>query len=254
MKPATKLAGGVVATSFAVAGVILAQGRMRPNNGVADDASWSTDTLGDAYQSACNSWPQVCLDPADCQSDCTGHSPGDLDNCNRVCGGGGAGGLGLVASYVPGPDEGRVQTISSSATPPTIAFYYQESLGHFENRPGGACYTASENATYFKVALIGGTITACRYRASWDTAYYACAPGVIQALNAGASIVVNTDRFIIDPTTCLPRDPLVGHLGFNQVAWLDVELTSGSATTLRRVQFVKNPHTGPHEPPFPPTP
>ncbi|HET9317326.1 MAG TPA: S8 family peptidase [Vicinamibacteria bacterium] len=148
----------------------------------------------------------------------------------------------LWANYRPLRAAPRTIFTSTRENPPEFHFWYDESLGSFEQRPGGACYAGQNNPSYLYVRTSSPTIRSCRYQASWDAAPVQCPREVVSLLNSGTLIVLNTDRWQRNPSTCALYTPLREILPFGQVGWLRMDLvTADGSTYTRRVNFVKDP-------------
>ncbi|MEM7243879.1 MAG: DNRLRE domain-containing protein [Acidobacteriota bacterium] len=150
--------------------------------------------------------------------------------------------LQLVASYVPHLGATRTEHASSSPNPPTqVDFFYDPNLGSFEERQGGACADGPDNPTYFTIRIQkepGTTITACNFHGSWDdNGPFDCQPGHVAIANDGTEVILNTDDFITDPTTCDLRFPMEPHVRFNEPHWFEVTLWVGGNPYTRRVNL-----------------
>lgn len=144
-----------------------------------------------------------------------------------LCGGGPS----LVGSYVPFEGAARTELVSTSSNPPLFDFYYEQSSGNFEQRPGGACHQGQNNPTYLKLRYEGPDIFSCSYQASWDSQPNDCSTDIVDRLNMQHEFVLNTDRLATDPGECVLWSPPRVHLPFNQPAWMHVDLTTTSGTS-----------------------
>jgi hypothetical protein len=162
----------------------------------------------------------------------------------------------FIASYVPYVDAPRETFASTSANPPAFDFFYDQSLGHFEERPGGVCNAGQNNPTYLMVRFVlppGQQAQACSFRASWDSQWINCNANHLNLVNSGTWVILNTDRFGRVPTPPCPLEqPLRSILPFNQLGWFHVNLTVNGDARSRRVNFIKTLDIGP--PPPPPVP
>ncbi len=162
----------------------------------------------------------------------------------------------IEASYVPKNGSPRTSVFSSSGNPPPFDFYYDEWLGHFEQRPGGACQFGQENPTYLKIRARlqpGQPVTWCNFRASWDSAWVDCTNTHKNILNSGTWVTLNTDLYGRQSTQPCPFwSPPRLHLPFNQNAWFHINMTVGGTTHARRINFVKRRVR--FEPPMPEIP
>jgi hypothetical protein len=145
----------------------------------------------------------------------------------------------LQASYVPALSAPRTTYTSTSSNPPSFNFYYNQSLGNFEQRPGGACNTGQNNSTYLMVRYVGPPMQGCSFQASWDAGPVTCTPGQVAFLNSSQWLVLDTDVFGTDPSTCALYNPQRNVLPFNQLGWFNVNLSIAGQTTTRRLNFVK---------------
>lgn len=150
----------------------------------------------------------------------------------------------LTATYLPEANTTRQAFETRQAHPATsINFYYVPTPANFEQRPGGACQNGYDNPAYFKLSLHGNvSISTCRFQASWDPSELPCPQAAIDAFNTpGREIVINTDEFVTDPTTCqvAPGLPQV-HLHNATSAFMRILFDVGGATYVRRVDFIKH--------------
>ena len=141
--------------------------------------------------------------------------------------------------------EGAPLTIVSSisANPPAFDFYYNETEGYFEQRPGGVCHTGQNNPNYLKIRAglpPGQQVSACTFRASWDSEWYECATDQLDWLNSGTWITLNTDLRKRTPVwPCPLAPPPNAHLAFDEPAWMHVNMVVNGVTHSRRINFVK---------------
>jgi hypothetical protein len=153
--------------------------------------------------------------------------------------------LRLDATYKPTATSARVlyETNRAHPDPPPIAFYYDSNPNvGFEHRLGGVCGPLSDNPSYLKLSLRANmSISSCRFQASWDDAELPCPQYAVDALNAHQEIVINTDYFAVDPSTCVPFIPTITpHLATGAPGFMRIFFDVGGATYARRVDFVKN--------------
>ncbi len=147
----------------------------------------------------------------------------------------------LTASYVPAPGQARTEFRSEQENPTPFDFYFDESAGSFEERPGGVCHTGQNNPTYLKISYDGPAITDCSFQASWDQQPQTCSPGARAALNGGQEITLSTDRYRIDTSTCQAIQPLELHLPFHSIGWMRLDVTTAEGSFSREVRFIKRP-------------
>lgn len=147
----------------------------------------------------------------------------------------------LVASYIPAPGQARAEFRSEQQNPTAFDFYFDQSAGSFEQRPGGLCNTGQNNPTYLKIHYVGPEITSCSFQASWDDQAQACSPGARAALNVGQEITLSTDRYRIDTSTCQAVQPHELHLPFHSVGWMRLDVTTAAGSFTRAVRFIKRP-------------
>ena len=145
----------------------------------------------------------------------------------------------MIASYVPRQGFPRTTFTSTSQNPPSFDFFYNEALGNFEQRPGAPCNGGQNNPTYLKVNFQTPPISACSFQASWDSAPITCSAAHVQAVNSGAVITLNTDRYGTNPATCQLFQPLRSVLPFNQPGWFRVNLVINGVTYTRRINIIK---------------
>lgn len=147
----------------------------------------------------------------------------------------------LEASYLPAPGAQRVEYESGQALPPeNLAYFYNQNLGHFEQRPGAPCNTGQNNSTYFTLSLESERpIDSCSFQASWDSQALACNPAVRDVLNAGTPIVINTDNFRYNPATCQLFNPYQAHVFSGVNHWMRATFFINGRAYERRVNFVK---------------
>jgi hypothetical protein len=146
----------------------------------------------------------------------------------------------LIASYVPFEGGPRTSYTSTSANPPSFHFFYDQPAGNFEQRPGGACNTGQNNQTYLNVRVQAPAANACSFQGSWDSAPTTCTAGHLSVINSGQTVILNTDLFGTNPSTCQLTQPLKSILPYNQVGWFNVDLRIGTTWYTRRVNFIKD--------------
>ncbi|MFV8756438.1 hypothetical protein ACNOYE_38310 [Nannocystaceae bacterium ST9] len=147
--------------------------------------------------------------------------------------------VGLIASYRPASGAARVTRKAYGEHVPSLSYFYDESLGHFEQRPGAPCNAGQNNSTYLTMRYEGAdTIDGCQFQASWDAAPVTCSPAVIANLDAGVEAVINTDLHAHDPATCQPFDESI-HVGFGTREWLRVDFVIDGQTYRREFEFTK---------------
>jgi len=147
----------------------------------------------------------------------------------------------FVASYVPAPGASRVTYESVEANPAEIlSYHYDESLGNYWERPGETCNTGQNNTTYFQVRLKSDLpIQTCNFQASWDNQQIDCSQGVRDLLNSGAWIVLSTDDYDTDPSTCQLFDPLRPHVFPGVEHFMRATFFVNGMAYERRVRFTK---------------
>lgn len=149
--------------------------------------------------------------------------------------------VGWVASFVPGPGQARRSVSTFGDFVPAISYYFDESLGHFEQRPGAPCHTGQNNPTHLKMRYEGAQpLDACTFQFTWDAAPISCSSTMLANLNAGVEAVINTDLRVHMPVgpNCPIADTTI-HSGFGvpQSVWLDFEIAG--ETYRREMQFTK---------------
>ncbi len=149
-------------------------------------------------------------------------------------------GQSLIASYLPAGGGARTTFTSTSANPTAFRFYYDESLGNFEQRSGGACYDGYSNPGYLTVRYAGEGIDSCSFRADWDAAPIPCSAAHIAALQGGTEITIPTDDYVIDPGTCRRTTPLVPRVRRNENHWWELNVVRGGQSFTRRVNFIQD--------------
>ena len=149
----------------------------------------------------------------------------------------------LEASFVPGVGQPRTSIFSTSDNTPAFGFHYNESSGHFEQRPGGVCNTGQNNSTYLQIRALlppGQQVTACTFRASWDSHWSTCQAPHLNWLNSGVWITLNTNYYGRVPSPPCPyQSPMVVHFPFNENGWMHVNMTVGGIVHSRRINFFK---------------
>jgi hypothetical protein len=147
--------------------------------------------------------------------------------------------IALEASFLPVPAGARTTVRAGLVDPPAFVFFYDDTLGSYQRRPGGPCHTGQDNPTYLKIRLVGSAAQGCSFQASWDPTPIACSPAQLDALNSGAWIPLNTDAVQVDGTTCQPTAPPVPHLPVGSSAWFKVQLLIDGETHARTLAFSK---------------
>lgn len=145
----------------------------------------------------------------------------------------------LIASYVPYQGGARRTFTSTSSTPRSFTLYYDEAAGNFEQQPGGPCNTGQNNPTYLKLTFQMPTITDCSFRGSWDSAPTLCTAEHVSFINSRGTMLLNTDRYAIDPSTCQPFSPLRSVLPSNTLAWFKVNVKINGTTYTRVINYMK---------------
>lgn len=116
-------------------------------------------------------------------------------------------GVEIQAEYVATAGAAPSKRWVGTDTTPTIRFHYDESLGNFEQRPGGACHAGQNNPTYLTIKYMGPTIRGCTFRTHIDPTPIACSPWLVSVFNNRQEIVVPSDELSTDPATCQLFDP-----------------------------------------------
>jgi hypothetical protein len=126
-----------------------------------------------------------------------------------------------------------------------VSFAYDDrSTGaNFEQRPGGACPAFGLTNTWFNLSLRGNaSISSCRFQDSWDPTELPCPTSAIDAFNQGREIIINTDSFAINPSTCAPfQFPSVTHVPVGTPVFMRILFDVGGMTYVRGVNFIKHP-------------
>ena len=146
----------------------------------------------------------------------------------------------LVASYKPSAGAPRTETTSESADPPAFGFYYDETLGNYEEQPGGPCSTGQSNPTYLTIRYAGDAMEACSFQGSWDAGAIPCSSGVLDLLNSGAEVTINTDDYLTDPSQCELYFPLQPRIRPGEPHWMHLSAVVGGQTYERRLNFFQN--------------
>ncbi len=151
----------------------------------------------------------------------------------------------LVASYVPASGVGRVELVSTNDDPLPFDFTYDEAQGNYWEQPTDPnCNYGQDNPTYLKVRYEGEAIQSCTFRASWGEKPQDCPAPLIPLLNNGTEIVILTDDYEIDSSTCEPPPGALKPLVLRgQEEWtrLRVKLTTGATIPLRIKYTQANP-------------
>ncbi len=144
----------------------------------------------------------------------------------------------LIASYLPSSSSARTTFTSELPDPPSFSFYYDESQGNFEERPvDGPCNTGQNNPTYLTMSYAGDTIDSCKFQASWDLMEHDCPAWLLNALNAGDEVVLNTDTYGTNPATCSLTVPQQIHLMSS--GWMRATFRIGGVDYVRKLNFIK---------------
>ncbi len=149
--------------------------------------------------------------------------------------------VGWTASYVPSPGQTRRSVSTYGDFVPAISYHYDESLGHFEQRPGAPCNTGQNNPTYLEMRYQGAQpIDDCTFQATWDANPQPCNPAIVANLNAGVAAIINTDLRVhapVAPTCPVPSTSIHVDFGTQESIWVDFEI---DGTTYRReIDFTK---------------
>ena len=147
----------------------------------------------------------------------------------------------IVAEFKRGPETpGRNVKVSFSASPSEdVSYHFDESLGRWAEHPDRPCNTGQDNPTYFRLrAYAPGFISAARFQASWDAQPTVANPGILEAMNEGASFVIATDDYRLDAENGCVLDPTPWVLP-GETHWMWLELTTGGQVVERVIRFVK---------------
>ncbi|WP_395374534.1 S8 family serine peptidase [Marinicella sp. W31] len=159
-------------------------------------------------------------------------------------GGPGTATVKMIANYRPVGSTNRTSYVLNQPASPTLEFEYNESMGNFEERPGGICNTGQNNPSYFKIKFDvspahRNRIESCNFRGSWDANTISCQPVHIDIVKNGDWVTLNTDTFATDPASCELFDPLRQHLLPFQDAWFHVNIVIDGVNYSRRMNFRK---------------
>lgn len=143
----------------------------------------------------------------------------------------------LEAEYAVDSSATRTTFKSGVSNPPSFDFHYDPAWGHFEQRPGAPCWTGQNNPTYLEIRYEGEPIDSCQFRVSTDMNLTTCSPSLLADLNLGNPIIVGTDTFQIDPSTCQSNG--VEWVSPNEANWIQFHLTKAGQTYTRTLNFSK---------------
>ena len=144
----------------------------------------------------------------------------------------------LELSYIPlGGGERRTYRSFEPGVQPTQEFFYDSSLGNFEERPGGACQNGSNNYSYVKLTYDGPPMSSCSFETHNTSGSTPCSQALVDYLNAGNELTINTDNIAIDPATCEPVIPTTGVCGPGEYCWLLLDMVIDGETQRRSVAY-----------------
>ena len=144
----------------------------------------------------------------------------------------------LLLSYTPAGGGNRITYRSDDpATQPTQLFYYDSNQGNFEQRPGGACSNGSNNPTYVKLSYDGPPMTACTFQSQLTSGPINCSQTLVDLLNNGNELTINTDTLAIDPGTCHLAYPVSRVCGSGDYCWVLLDMEIEGETVRRSVAF-----------------
>lgn len=153
----------------------------------------------------------------------------------------------LVGKYRPAATAGQTMTVSSLAAPPAVGYHYNQSLGNFEQRPGGRCADGSNNSSYVRLSFAGDAFDSCTFRTSFDGSNppaMPCSAGLRDHLINGGEIIIGTDAYepVAGNTTCpvqfsgTPRAPI------GSTHWIELNFSkAGQPTQTRRLNITRTP-------------
>ena len=149
----------------------------------------------------------------------------------------------MVASYLPGPPErnARREFVLNTEQSPVLNFHYNEASGSFQERPGGACHIGQDNQTYFMIKIDSPQVQSCSFQASWDSQPIQCNQDHLATANNGDWVIINTDLYETNPSTCQLFQPLRSLVPFNTNVWFEVNLEVDGVVYTRRMNFRKKP-------------
>lgn len=147
----------------------------------------------------------------------------------------------LVLSYVPSAGAARQthRSTDSNPTPAAKSFYYDPALGNFEERLEGACTDGSNNPTYVKVKYDGPTIQSCTFKSHVENTLYTCPASLVSDLNSGKEIILNTDSYEVNPSTCNLSNPLSAVCTPGKYCWITANMMINGEEVSRTVAYRK---------------